>query len=106
MRMIAVGSAALVEGFALLGMETVADATPEQLQALIGELRGKGVQALLVVEHTLLRRGGETVTEAQCECSHVLIAEVPPLHTPSTHHAPVEELVAQVLGPEALKDRD
>ena len=38
-RLIALGGAALVEGFGLIGVETVRDATPEILEELLAEFQ-------------------------------------------------------------------
>ena len=57
MRLIAVGGAALVQGFALLGAETYEDATGEDLERVLADvLRGRD-QALIFVERGLAGRG-------------------------------------------------
>jgi vacuolar-type H+-ATPase subunit F/Vma7 len=105
MRMIAVGSAALTEGFALLGFETLPDADFDDVMALLSTLRKQGehgVKALVMLEHTLARGSAAALEQMHCECSNVVVVEVPPLHAPEDYHPSVEQLVAKILGPAAL----
>ncbi len=53
--MLALGSSALTEGFALIGFETVPDATAEDLEAVLAELVRGNQRAMVIVERTLAR---------------------------------------------------
>lgn len=103
-RMIALGSAALVEGFALIGFEAYPDASPAAMEQLLGELLHQQRHALVVIEHSLARRGGRNLERAQNEGGRIVITEIPALHLPTDYHSRVESLVQSILGPTALEE--
>jgi len=105
MRIIAMGSQALIEGFALLGCETHADASSEDVERILAELSRDKEKALIFLEHSLSRAGGPNLARVRKEGGHVVVSEVPPLHAPEDYKPPVEELVTRVLGPSALEER-
>ena len=76
-RMIALGSAALTDGFSLIGIETVADATAEQLENLLAELVRRQEKALVFLEHNLARSQGPWLRRVREEGGRVVIAEKP-----------------------------
>ena len=104
MRLIAAGTAALVEGFALLGFETLPDADDAAVESLLAELVHGREKALVVLEHHLARGHGQFLGQLRAEGGSVVITEVPPLHAPADYHPPVEELVRRILGPSALEE--
>lgn len=103
MRMIAMGGAALAQGFALLGFETWPDATTEDLERVLQELLRSEAKALVIVEHSLAEAGGAAFRRVRAEGGRIVITEVPPLHAPADYRPPVEDLVRRVLGPNALE---
>ena len=103
-RLIAMGSAALVEGFSLIGFETHPNATPEELEAVLKELVRKQHKALVILEHPLACSDTAMLTRVRAEGGRIVVAEIPPLHTPNDYHPQVEELVQRLLGPSALKE--
>lgn len=105
MRLIAMGGAALVQGFALLGAETYEDATGEDLERVLADvLRGRD-QALIFVESGLVARGGRNLDRVRREGGRIIVSEIPPLDAPESYRPPVEALVTRVLGPSALEER-
>lgn len=104
-RMIALGSAALTEGFSLIGIETLADATPEQLENLLADLVRRQEKALVFLEHSLARSQGPWLRHVREEGGRIVIAEVPPLHTPGDYHPQVEDVVRAILGAQALEPK-
>jgi vacuolar-type H+-ATPase subunit F/Vma7 len=106
MRIIALGSQALAEGFALLGAETHADATPEDVERVLKGLVRAREKALVFIEHTLARADIPSLGQVRREGGRIVVSEVPPLHTPADYRPPVEELVTRVLGPSALEERE
>jgi vacuolar-type H+-ATPase subunit F/Vma7 len=103
-RVIVAGSAALTEGFALIGVETLPDATAGQLEALLAELSGRGEKALLLIEHGLARQQGPWLRRVRDESGRIVVTEIPPLHAPGDYHPLVEDVVRAVLGPSVLED--
>ena len=104
-RMIALGSAALTEGFSLLGVETFADATPDVLEELLAGLVKRQEKALVFLEHDLARSHGEWLQRVRDEGGRIVIAEIPPLHAPGDYHPQVEDVVRTILGAQALEPR-
>ncbi|MCP4041548.1 MAG: hypothetical protein GY731_06250 [Gammaproteobacteria bacterium] len=105
MRMIAMGSRDLMDGFSLLGFDTYGDATPEQVEELLSSLlRGKE-KALVFLEHELAHCNSPSLEHARREGGRIVLTEVPPLHSPDEYHPPVEELITRLLGPSALEER-
>lgn len=102
-RILALGSAALIEGFSLIGVETLPDATAEQLETLLADIVRKKEKALVFLEHSLARSEGPWLRHVREEGGRVVIAEVPPLHAPEEYHPQVEDVVRAILGAQALE---
>ncbi len=102
-RLIALGSAVLMEGFELVGFETYPDPAPETLENLFQELLRKQQAALVVIEQSLARNPGRQLMRAQREGGRIVITEIPDIHQGSDYHSRVESLVQNILGPSALK---
>ncbi len=101
-RMIALGSAALMEGFALIGFETHIDPSFEEIEKLMHALIRSQQAALVVIEQGLTRNPGRHLVRAQDEGGRIVITEIPELHVPEDYRSRVETLVREVLGPGAL----
>lgn len=104
-RMIALGSAALMEGFALIGFETHADPTPEAVERLLHTLQRERQAALVVIEQRLARAPGRQLQRVQSEGGRIVITEIPEIGMPGDYHSRVETLVQNLLGPAALENR-
>lgn len=98
------GSAALAEGFGLIGVETYANATPEILELLLAELTKRQEKALLFIEHDLARSGGPWLARVRDQGGRIVVVEIPQLHAPRAYHPMVEDLVKNLLGPAALEE--
>lgn len=104
-RLIALGSAAITEGFNLIGFETLPDATAQELDELLGELVRRRQKALVLVEDYLARGSGATLERVRMEGGRIVVAEIPALHAAGDYHPQVEELILSILGPSALEER-
>lgn len=102
-RMIALGSSALMEGFALIGFETCADPAPETIEDLLQELVRNQQAALVVIEQRLTRNPGRHLMRAQNEGGRIVITEIPEIGMSGSYHSRVESLVQNILGPAALE---
>lgn len=105
-RMIALGSAALMEGFELIGFETLPDPDPEAVDELFHELLRKQQAALVVIEHRLAKDPGRHLLRAQREGGRIVITEIPEIHLSHGYHSRVESLVQSILGSSALEVRE
>ncbi len=102
-RLLALGSAPLVQGFALIGFEAYPDASAAELERLLAELHQSHATALVLVEYDLARQGGEWYRRLRDEGGRIVIGEIPPLNAPGDYHPPVEDLLAGILGPHILE---
>ena len=102
-RMIALGSAALMEGFALIGFETYVDPAPDAIEKLMLELLRSQQAVLIVTEQSLARNPGRNLLRAQTEGGRIVITEIPEIHLSANYHSRVEHLVQSLLGPDSLE---
>ncbi len=102
--MIAMGSPALTQGFALVGFETWPGADPQVLAQVLDELVKHDQRALVLLEPDLARCDCPQLRHVRAESGRIVVAEVPPLHAPETYHPLVEDLVRSVLGADALDE--
>lgn len=105
-RMIALGSAALMEGFALIGFETYVDPVPDTIEKLFQELLRNQMTALVVIEQSLTRNPGHYLLRTQGEGGRIVITEIPEIHLSGSYHSRVESLVQSILGPAALEAQE
>jgi len=105
-RMIALGSAALMEGFALIGFETHIDPAPEDIEKLMQDLLRARQSALVVIEQGLANNPGRHLARAQNEGGRIIITEIPEILLPENYHSRVETLMQDVLGANALEVKE
>ena len=103
-RMIVMGSAALAQGFAMIGFETWANATEYELEEVLNELLETNQKALVLLEPYLARCPCTSLAKVRNEGGRIVVTEIPPLEMPEDYHPEVEDLVRNVLGPDALGD--
>lgn len=102
-RLVALGSAGLVEGFRLIGAEVHADADAATVEAVLEALAQSGDEALVLLETHLAHGGGYWLDRLRNEGGRIVITELPPLTAPHDYAPAVDEVVRAVLGPDALK---
>ena len=104
-RLIAMGSAALMEGFAVIGFETWPDAVPQDVESVLATLSRGKERALVLLEPSLARTGTPALQRLRREGGRIVVVEVPPLQAPQAWRPEVEDLVVGFLGPGALEQR-
>ena len=105
-RLIALGSAGLMEGFELIGFETFPDPEAEAVENLFQELIRNQQAALVVIEHRLAEQPGRHQMRAQREGGRIVITEIPEIHLSGGYHSRVENLVQSILGSSALEAQE
>lgn len=103
MKIIAIGNAALMDGFALLGIETHADATAEEINAVLTELVRNRERALVYLQQNLMSADIPMVQQLRTRGGSILICEIPDLHTAEDYQPEVEKLIGRVLGHSVLE---
>jgi vacuolar-type H+-ATPase subunit F/Vma7 len=92
-RIIALGSAALTDGFRLAGVEVIPNATAEQLEALLRSLVAENQKALVLIESGLIDEPGPWLHRVRSEGGRVVVVQVPSLASAAEYHSDVDRLV-------------
>jgi vacuolar-type H+-ATPase subunit F/Vma7 len=103
MKIIAIGNAALMDGFALLGIKTYADASAEAINAMLTELVRNRERALVYLQQNLMNADIPMVQQLRTRGGSILICEIPDLHTAEDYQPEVEKLIGRVLGSSVLE---
>ena len=103
MRIVAIGSQALMDGFALLGIETHTDMSVHALEQLLNSLVRSQERTLIYLQQDLANADLPVLHYLRQEGGNVLISELPSLHEPDNRQAPIDALIAKVIGPSALE---
>lgn len=104
-RLIAIGSAPLVEGFGLIGFEIFPDATMEEVEKILEQIERSQRPALVLIESDLARCPCGVLERIRSRYVRIVVVEIPQLHAPQDFHPEVENLVRSVLGPSALESK-
>ena len=103
MKIIAMGSAALMDGFALLGITTYADETAEVVNSVLSELQRNRERALVFVQQNLFDAKIPMIQQLRNRGGSILICEIPDLHEVRDYQPQVESLILRVLGAGVLE---
>lgn len=103
MRIIAVGSAALMDGFALLGIETYADQDASQINDLLFSLERNRERALVYIQQDLMDADIPMITQLRLQGGSILLCEVPGLQAADDYRPQVDKLIKRVLGAAVLE---
>lgn len=103
MKIIAIGNAALMDGFALLGIKTHADASAEAINAVLTELVQNRERALVYLQQNLMSAEIPMVQQLRTRGGLILICEIPDLHAADDYQPEVEKLIGRVLGSSVLE---
>lgn len=101
-RLVVLGSAALTDGFSMIGAETYPDADPARVEAVLAQLVKDGDPALVLLESSLSHAGGMWLDRLRNEGGRIVVTELPHLAAPQDYSPAVDEVVRTVLGQEAL----
>ncbi len=103
MRILAIGDAALMDGFALLGMETHSDLDEEQLESLLLQIVSGRERTLIYLQQDIALWNCPTLQQIRKSGGEILISELPLLNQPQQRHASIDALVTRTLGASALE---
>jgi vacuolar-type H+-ATPase subunit F/Vma7 len=96
-RLLFLGDRALAQGFALIGFETWPDATIEQLDQVLEELRNERRGALVVLDQQLAAGDSRLLPRIEADGRHVAIIEVPALADAQGFHLDVDDELQALL---------
>ena len=97
-RMLFMGSAALTDGFQLIGFETWPDATPDQLNQVLESLIEGRQSAFVIIDHDLAAQESRMLERVRREGGRIVVTEIPPLNDPETFPGLIEGRVQALLG--------
>ncbi len=97
-RNIFIGSAALTDGFRLIGFETLTDPQLPQLDQLLGELQRNRQRALLIVEQPVTRMGSKLLDQVRSEGGRIVLSEVPSLQDPDDFQGELDAQLKKLTG--------
>lgn len=98
MKIIALGSSALMDGFSLIGIKTYADQSAEAVDTLLTELVRQHQTALVFMQQDLFEADIPMVHQLRNKGGSILLCEIPRLQAADTYQPEVELLVGRVLG--------
>jgi vacuolar-type H+-ATPase subunit F/Vma7 len=98
MRIIAIGHQELMDGFALLGIETHVDLDAKGVEDLLnGLIRGRK-RALVYLQQNLVDMNLPVIKKLRGEGGDILISVIPDILSADGYQAPVDQLISRVLG--------
>jgi len=98
MRILAFGDAALMDGFALLGIETHAQQVAQAIDALLAQLARDHERALVFMQQDLITEAIPMLAQLRSRGGSILICEIPALQAADGYRPQVEQLIARVFG--------
>jgi len=105
MKIIAIGDPALMDGFALLGIETYADQSADQTNAMLTELARSRERALIFIQQDLMSADIPMIQHLRMQGGSILICEIPNLPAADDYQPAVEKLIGRVLGTAVLEKK-
>jgi vacuolar-type H+-ATPase subunit F/Vma7 len=98
MRIIAIGHQALMDGFALLGVETHVDLNEQGVDKLLTGLIRSRQRALVYLQQNLVDMDLPVIKKLRGEGGDILISVIPDILSADGYQAPVDQLISRVLG--------
>ncbi len=105
MRVVAIGSPALMDGFSLLGVETLVDPDRTEFERLLQDLLRRRERALIYLQQSPQWSESPLLQQIRREGGELLVSELPPLHQVERPEPLVEALIARVMGRSVLENR-
>lgn len=92
-RLIAAGSAPLMDGFRLAGVEVLPNAGADELEALLKTLVEGKEKALVLIEAGLADEPGPWLQRVRAEGGRIVVVQVPSLSGAGSFHSDVDRLI-------------
>ncbi|MEW6132783.1 MAG: V-type ATP synthase subunit F [Pseudomonadota bacterium] len=92
-RIIALGSAPLMDGFRLAGVEVMPNAGTTELEALLKSLVANKEKALVLIEAGLADEPGPWLARVRSEGGRIVVVQVPSLAGAVGFHSDVDRLI-------------
>jgi vacuolar-type H+-ATPase subunit F/Vma7 len=96
-RMIFMGESQLAHGFRLIGFETWADPSFDQVEKLVRELIVRRQNAFLVVDRRIAEAELPSIQRVRKEGGHIVVTPVPPLNQPNSFHLRIDDRLQAIF---------
>ena len=104
-RMLFLGDAALTDGFQLIGFETWADPTAEELDKVLEELLDSKRNAFIILDTRLSESSSPMLERVRRESRRILITVVPPLNDPDGFRCALDHRVNSLMSNGDLRSK-
>ncbi len=103
MEIIAMGDAALMDGFALLGIQTYVGQSNEVINQVLQDLKHNKKRALVFVQQDLMDADIPMLSRLRNGGGSILICAIPQLDQARNFRPEVEQLIGRVMGQHMLE---
>ena len=97
-RMLFLGADSLADGFRLIGFETHADPSAEDVDQVFRALLKSGDRAFVLVDDQVMRSGAANLARVRREGGRIVVVAVPPLAGPVQLQSEVADRLAAMFG--------
>ena len=105
-RMLFLGDAALTDGFQLIGFETWADPSVEELDRILAELVEHKANAFVILDSRLAQQNSPMLRRVRAEGGRIVVTEVPQLNEPGDMRSEIDNQARSMLGNSSLDKQD
>lgn len=102
-RMLFLGEESLADGFRLIGFETHASPTPEEVDRILRDLRRNREKAFVVVDDAVMGQEIPNLKRVRKEGGRIVVIAVPSLSAPTLLASEVADRLAALFGVAALE---
>ena len=102
-RMLFLGEESLADGFRLIGFETHASPTPEEVDRILRDLRRNREKAFVVVDDAVMGQEIPNLKQVRKEGGRIVVIAVPSLSAPTVLASEVANRLAALFGTTALQ---
>jgi len=96
-RMIFMGETQLADGFRLIGFETWADPSFEEVEKLVREMIVRRQNAFLVIDRRIAEAELPSIQQVRREGGHIVVTPVPPLNQPDSFHLRIDDRLQSIF---------
>lgn len=96
-RMIFMGESQLAHGFRLIGFETWADPSLDEVEKLVRELIVRRHNAFLVIDRRIAEAELPSIQRVRKEGGHIVVTPVPPLNQPDSFHLRIDDRLQAIF---------
>jgi len=95
--MIFMGETQLADGFRLIGFETWADPSFEEVEKLVREMIVRRQNAFLVIDRRIAEAELPSIQQVRREGGHIVVTPVPPLNQPDSFHLRIDDRLQSIF---------